>query len=35
MANQTEFELRVHVHKLLDKVMIVAKRKHFVDQELE
>lgn len=35
MADKSEFELRVHVHKLLNVVMIVAQRQHLIDQELE
>jgi len=35
MAYKTELELGVHVHELLDEVMVVAQWKHLVDKKLK
>ena len=35
MADESEFKLRVHIDELLDIVVVVAKRQHLIDEELE
>ena len=35
MADESKFKLRVYIYKLLDEVVIVAKRQHLVHQELK
>ena len=35
MRDEAKFKLRVDIDKFLNGVVVIAKRKHFVDQELK